>query len=143
MVLCQRLSQWFAPYREQAGAQPSRGCVEHIVALRLLIDVARRRKRTLFVTFVDFSKAYDLVSRDKLFIISKRLGCGMVMLAALVAMYNATEAVIGGAVMTKDGKRTRYLSQLDRRTWRLRHLVVLGGFTQQYVIKLVTNVNQL
>ena len=100
MVLCHRLSLWFAPHREQAGAQSSRGCVEHIAALRLLTDVAGRRKRKLFVTFVDFSKAYDLVPRDKLFIILKRLGCGMVMMAALVAMYTATEAVIGGAVMT-------------------------------------------
>ena len=50
--------------------------------------MARRRKLKLFVTFIDFSKAYDLVPRDKLFNILERLGCGMKMLAALVAMYN-------------------------------------------------------
>ena len=100
MVLCNRLNLWFRPFREQAGAQSKRGCIEHIVALRLLTEVARKEKHKLFVTFVDFSKAYDLVPRDKLFVVLKRIGCGMLMLAALVAMYSVTESVIGGTVMT-------------------------------------------
>ncbi|CAL4124081.1 unnamed protein product, partial [Meganyctiphanes norvegica] len=57
MILSARLSQWFIPYREQAGSQVGRGCIEHIVTLRLLMDVARRKKLKLFITFVDFSKA--------------------------------------------------------------------------------------
>lgn len=100
MVLCRRLNYWFRPFREQAGAQSRRGCLEHIVSLRLLTDMARRKKRKLFVTFVDFSKAYDMVPRNKLFCILKRLGCGMLMLAILTAMYSVTESVIGGAVVT-------------------------------------------
>ena len=99
-ILCCRLSQWFQPFREQAGAQGKRSCVEHIVTLRILTDMARRKRLKLFVTFVDFSKAYDLVPRNNLFIILKRLGCGTVMLATLVAMYRVTESVIGGAVVT-------------------------------------------
>ena len=100
MVLCNRLDLWFRPFREQAGAQRKRGCIEHIVTLRLLTDMAFRKKLKLFVTFVDFSKAYDLVPRNKLFMILKRIGCGVVMLAALMAIYNNTESVIGGTVMT-------------------------------------------
>ncbi len=41
-----------------------------------------------------------MVPRNKLFIIFKRLGCGLVMLAALVAMYSVTESVISGAIIT-------------------------------------------
>ncbi len=41
MVLCQRLSLWFKPYREQAGAQEQRRCIEHIVTFRILTDMAR------------------------------------------------------------------------------------------------------
>ena len=33
MVLCSRIMKWFSPYREQAGGQPKRGCVEHIATL--------------------------------------------------------------------------------------------------------------
>ena len=60
MVICNRLEQWFKPFREQAGAQKGRSCIEHIVTLRLLTDYATKKKCKLFITFVDFSKAYDL-----------------------------------------------------------------------------------
>ena len=67
MVLCARLNRWFSPYREQAGSQAGRGCIEHIVTLRLLCDLARKKKFKLFVTFIDFSQAYDKVPRDVMF----------------------------------------------------------------------------
>ena len=100
MVLCRRLSQWYIPCREQAGAQQRRGCTEHIVTLRLLTDSARRRRKKLFVAFIDFSKAYDILVRDKLFRVLKRLGCGIFMLGAICAMYQVTESVLGCAVIT-------------------------------------------
>ena len=37
-ILYNRLAAWFKPDMEQAGAQPKRGCMEHIISLRLLID---------------------------------------------------------------------------------------------------------
>ena len=61
MILCRRLQQWFQPYREQAGAQAGRGCLEHIMTLRLLIDFAKKKKIKLYVIFVDFAQAYDKV----------------------------------------------------------------------------------
>ena len=72
MVLCARLQLWFSPLREQAGCQTGRGCTEHIITLRLLTDLARRKKLKLFITFVDFSQAYDKVPRFKLFSVLKR-----------------------------------------------------------------------
>ncbi|XP_063875059.1 uncharacterized protein LOC135108212 [Scylla paramamosain] len=98
MVLCCRLEQWFKPYREQAGAQRGRGCMDHILTLRLLTDYARKKKLKLFVTFIDFSKAYDNVPRDILMRVLRRLGCGAVMLGAIAAMYAVTESVLGTAV---------------------------------------------
>ena len=95
MVLCWRLKQWFKPYREQAGAQEKRGCLEHIVSLRILCDMAKRKRLKLFVTFIDFSQAYDRVPRHTLFRVLQRLGCSAVMLSALVAMYTVTKSVIG------------------------------------------------
>ena len=61
--------------------------------------MARRKKVKLFITFIDFSKAYDLVPRQ-LFTVLRRIGCGAVMLAALKAMYRVTESLVGGAVVT-------------------------------------------
>ena len=100
MVFCHRLQQWFSPFREQAGSQSGRGCTEHIVSLRLLIDVAKKKRWTLFITFVDFSQAYDKVPRTMLFTVLKRLGCGLTMIVALIAMYQVTDSVIGSAVVS-------------------------------------------
>ena len=63
LVLSSRLNAWFVPYREQAGSQKGRGCIEHLVTLRLLMDLARKKKLKLFITFVDFTMAYDRVPR--------------------------------------------------------------------------------
>ena len=47
MALCSRLMLWFMPYREEAGAQEKRGCLEHIVvSFRLLRDMPPRKKVT-------------------------------------------------------------------------------------------------
>ena len=65
-LLCGRLEGWYKPQREQAGAQRGRGCLEHIMSLRLLMDYAIRRQRALFVIFVDYTKAYNLTPRTAL-----------------------------------------------------------------------------
>ena len=58
-ILCNRLSKWFIPDSEQAGAQPKRGCLEHKISLRLLIEYAIMKRKKLFIVFVDFSAAYE------------------------------------------------------------------------------------
>ena len=83
-VINNRLMKWYLPQREQAGGQPKRSCIEHIVTLRLWIDFCKRRRKKLFICFIDFSKAYDRVPRGKLFTLLMRLGCGAVMLSALI-----------------------------------------------------------
>ena len=65
-----------------------------------MCDLARRKKFTLFVTFVDFSQAYDRVPRHVLFGVLRRLGCGSIMLCALIAMYNVTESWIGSVMIS-------------------------------------------
>ena len=63
------------------------------------MNVARRKKLKLFVTFVDFSRAYDCVPRSNLFMTLKRLGCGITMLLALAAMYKCTSSLLGTALI--------------------------------------------
>ena len=99
-VLNNRLLLWYKPCREQAGAQSERGCIEHIVTLRLIFNVFIRKKVKLFVVFVDFSKAYDLVPRSKLFDILIELGCGATMLSALISMYSNTTNILGSTIIT-------------------------------------------
>ena len=99
-ILCNRLSKWFIPDREQAGAQPKRGCLEHIISLRLLIEYAIMKRKKLFIVFVDFSAAYDRVPRNALVVLLAALGCGTVMLAALASMYRVSYGIIGVSIVT-------------------------------------------
>lgn len=75
LILSSRLKQRFISYGEQAGTQEKPGWIEHIMTLSIMCDIARRKKYKLFVTFVDFSQAYDLVPRQGLFHVLKRSGC--------------------------------------------------------------------
>ena len=99
-ILCLRLEKWFRPCREQAGAQRGRSCTEHILGLRLLIDYAVSKRTKLFITYVDFSKAYDKVPRNALITTLCRLGCGGMMVLAISSLYYDTRMVLGAAMIT-------------------------------------------
>mgnify|MGYP001545129845 CR=1 FL=1 len=100
MILGARLERWFKPNAAQAGAQRGRGCLEHIMSLRLLCDYAVSKRKRLFCIFVDFSKAYDRVPRDKLLNQLAEAGCGARMVAALSVIYRNTAAVLGTQTIT-------------------------------------------
>ena len=64
------------------------------MSLRLLIDYAKGKKTKLFICFIDFSKASDLISRMKLFTSLAELVCGHIMLRAIQAMYKTTKNIL-------------------------------------------------
>ena len=66
MILGNRFGLWYTPRVEQAGAQPKRGCEEQILTIRLLMDIARKTKKVLYLAFIDYRQAYDRVNRHKL-----------------------------------------------------------------------------
>ena len=81
---------WDIVVWDTVGLPEERGCIEHVLGLRLLIDYAITEKVKLFVLFVDFSKAYDKVPRRSLFHVLKNLGCGKRFLRALISIYKNT-----------------------------------------------------
>ena len=99
-LLNNRLVTWYVPCREQARSQAKRGCIEHIVALRLVIDRCTRKKTPLFIAFVDFSKACDRVPRNYLLNMLKVLGCGGVMLSTLTSLFWLTQFILGSTIIT-------------------------------------------
>eukprot|EP00918_Siedleckia_nematoides_P036055 GHVU01078411.1.p1 GENE.GHVU01078411.1~~GHVU01078411.1.p1 ORF type:complete len:109 (+),score=4.88 GHVU01078411.1:973-1299(+) len=52
-VLNKRLTLWFKPDQEQAGACQGRGCAEQLLILRLLIDLAKKTRKKLYIAFID------------------------------------------------------------------------------------------
>ena len=99
-VLNRRLSLWFIPDREQAGCQKKRGCLEHLLTLRLLIDYAKAKRQKLYIIFIDFSKAYDRVPRDLMIRRMKDLGCGSLMVQAISAIYSSTKMILRTALIS-------------------------------------------
>ena len=52
--------------QEQAGFQKHRGCVDHIFAMRNIIEQCAEWQRRIYINFIDFSKAFDSVHREML-----------------------------------------------------------------------------
>ena len=100
LLLMNRLSLWMNIDKCQSGGLRGRGCIEQIMSLRLLCDYAVYKKTKLYVLFIDFSKAYDKVPRNKLTKALNKLGCGKVMLKAIRAMYECTKNVLCSAIVT-------------------------------------------
>ena len=94
MILGNRFGLWYTPRVEQAGAQPKRGCEEQILTIRLLMDIARKTKKVLYLAFIDYRQAYDRVNRHKLLQYLENIGCGRNFLFALQHSMNAN-GVIG------------------------------------------------
>ena len=51
---------------EQAGFRRGRGCIDHIFTQRNIIEQSTEWQRTLYINFVDFTKAFDSVHRHSL-----------------------------------------------------------------------------
>lgn len=100
VLLMRRLRLWFSIDKCQAGAQVGRGCIEQILSLRLLMDYVFFKKKKLYVLFVDFSKAYDRVPREKFIECLKEKGCGKIMLMAIQKIYACTKSMLKSAIIT-------------------------------------------
>ena len=98
-ILNSRLTLWYKPDVQQAGAQSGRGCIEQILTLRLYIDVARKTKQCLYVTFLDYEKAYDKVDRSLLLQKLANTGCSQKFLNAIYCTLDNTYSYMGNEVV--------------------------------------------
>ena len=69
------------------------------------MDFAIFKKFKLYVVFIDFSKAYDRVPRNKMVEYMRSIGCGRVMLFALRGMYQCTYNVLSAVISASAGVR--------------------------------------
>ena len=59
---------------EQAGFRKDRGTVQQILALRLLVENARRKGRRIYSCFIDFEKAFDNINQEVAWEVLKSYG---------------------------------------------------------------------
>ena len=97
-VLNNRLSNWAEDNNkivdEQNGFRKGRSTIDHISTLTNIIEIRKQRRLSTFVAFIDFRKAYDNISRNKLWIKLKALGIKGKMLGAITSIYRNVESCV-------------------------------------------------
>ena len=79
---------------EQAGFRSGRGTVEHIFILRNIIEQVVERQATLYITFVDFEKAFDSVHRESLWKIMESYGIPCKIIHMVQMLYEDSECAV-------------------------------------------------
>ena len=59
---------------EQAGFRQGRSCIDHIATLRIIIEQSLEWQSPLYMTFVDFEKAFDSVDRETIWKLMSHYG---------------------------------------------------------------------
>lgn len=67
-IILDRLSSAVEPLlrNEQAGFRPNRSCIDQINSLRIILEQASEWQREMYLTFVDFEKAFDTLKWSSL-----------------------------------------------------------------------------
>ena len=71
---------------EQAGFRQGRGTRDQITNLRILMHKAREHQQ-LYMCFVDFKKAFDSISHDKLWVTMMDMGYSLHLIDLLAKLY--------------------------------------------------------
>jgi hypothetical protein len=97
-VLNKRVTKWIESNgllgEEQAGFREEHCTADHIFTLYAMVQKQLIRHRKLYVAFIDFKKAFDSVSRGKLWGVLRKNGIDGKMLQALKSMYKVVKAKV-------------------------------------------------
>lgn len=72
----------------QCGFRGNRGTADMVFALRQIMEKSREQNCPLFMSFVDFTKAFDTVHRDALWIVMSKMGCPEKFVNILKCLHN-------------------------------------------------------
>ena len=90
-IITNRLLMWVKVNPEQTAFQKGKGTMDQ---LRLIINLIKHHKMTLYIGFFDLSKAFDRVSRFMLLNTLIKMGIGSAMLEALKSIYSTTKCIL-------------------------------------------------
>ena len=79
---------------EQNGFRAKRSCADHVFTLHSIIKQRQCEKKNTFVTFIDFSKAFDCINREMLLYKLIQYGIDGRMYFILKALYTNTESCV-------------------------------------------------
>jgi len=79
---------------EQAGFRPGRGTRDQITNLKIVMDKAREFQEPLYLCFIDFAKAFDSLSHEKLWFTMLDMGYPAHLVQLLVNLYKNQKAAV-------------------------------------------------
>jgi len=95
-ILNSRLSIWSEKYNvyieAQSGFRPKMSTVDNIFVLHCLVSHILNSGKQLYCAFIDFSKAFDYVTRDNLWLKLIKLGIRGRILNIIRSMYVSTKS---------------------------------------------------
>ena len=99
LIRLQKLAERVYP-ESQCGFRSKRSTVDMIFSIRQLQEKCRERNMPLYVSFIDLTKAFDLVSRDGLFKILPKIGCPPKLQSLIESFHMNTKGIVqyGGNV---------------------------------------------
>ena len=77
---------------EQGGFRLGRGCIDQIFAVKQIVEKIIEKNKKVYMAFVDLEKAYDNVSREKLWKVLDEYGVKGKLLRAIQALYEDGKA---------------------------------------------------
>ena len=90
--------------KNQNGFRPGRSTLGQILTLRRIIEEITLCNKTAALIFVDFSKAFDSVNREKMFDILRLYGIPTKIIDAIKVLYSNTRS----SVLTPDGETNQF-----------------------------------
>ena len=98
-VLNERITKWANVMEKisenQAGFRQGYSVIDHIFTLSAIIEKTLcKKKRKLYVAFIDFKKAFDFVERNKLWSLLSSYGLNGKMLQALMGIYKTVQSCV-------------------------------------------------
>ena len=117
-ILNKRLTDWVEEHglinEAQAGFRRNYSTIDHIFTLLALVQRQLLNHGKLYVAFIDFKKAFDLVDRSCLWAVLRKNGVRGKMYRAIQSMYDVVKTrVRAGGDLTQDFMCPRGLKQGD------------------------------
>ena len=78
----------------QSGYRKGRSTIDGIFTLRQVMGKSREHQKDLHIAFIDFTKAFDCVNRELLFVILEKIGCPVKMTKIIKALYSNVKAKV-------------------------------------------------